>query len=587
MLKINQGFMDASDRLGKQQEALLYGMRAIENAEKVGMLATAQSIRLEVGFIYFGMGENLKALNYFYQSLNNWDGDIPQDKLPQAYIGIGKALFEQKVYSDAEKSLKEALKFNLSQNDKAEVYNALGEILLINDDYLPALENFSLALTINRNYRIQKNLGENYKNIGEVYYILGQYKKAENFYQLALEADSSIGNHQNLAQINAALMNLEVVNGDMNKALNYGKAALIQDQSKNDYKLQELVYAGFSQIFQKQGDFQKSLAFYKKFNEAREMHFETSQEDEINEFRVKYEIEKKERELEELNNEKRLSELAYQQRISDDRKEKNMLFAFGVLMFIIILLGAMSLFNYQRQIDSGKTIAFKTEEINRVKIKELEKTMRLETMNAMLQGQETERNRISKDLHDSLGALLSSVKLHFESIRSNISDEQGLRTFKKTSQLIDDACHEIRNISHDMMPGSLMRFGLVPALRDYASKLRDNKKLRVDVIDYGVPVQMENSLSLNSYRIVQELLNNIIKHADAKDVLVQLTVQNGKLNIMVEDDGIGFEPDLAKNSGGLGLKNIISRVNYLEGHIHFDSEQGKGTNIMIDFPLAS
>lgn len=583
---INRSLMTAFKMTHQYEKAILYGERAIKNSEKLRLYPQAQGLRVQTGDLYYLLGEKIKSLNRYYQALNNWDGELPIEYEPYAYFGIARVHFEQKNYQDAEKSLKEALKRSPDVALKADILQYLGATKYETDDYLKALEHFSKSLSINEKLNHQKKLGHNYYSIGQVFYSLGKIKKAENFFLLALKEDKQVENFEEMASTYVMLMDLKLKQDDKRKALEYGNLALEYGAESKNLDMKERIYLGLSEIALDKGDTKKSLAYYKQYSDILNQKIKKRHSEEINEFRVKYEMEKKERELEELNNQKRLSELAFQQKTADDRKEKNMLFAFGTLMFVIILMGAVLLFNYQRQIEANKTINLKVEEINRVKIKELEKSLRLESANAMLKGQEIERNRIAKDLHDSVGALLSSIKLHFETIKRHISNSKGNHVYDKTNQLIDEACFEVRNISHDMMPGSLIRFGLIPALQDYTSKLKSDKKLAVDIINYGVPEKLDDSVSLNAYRIVQELLNNVIKHSGAKEVLVQLTLKNDQLNIMVEDDGHGFNPDQAKENG-MGLKNIISRVNYLKGQIHFDSEEGKGSNIMIDFPIAS
>ncbi len=584
--EINRSLMTAFENTNHLDESILYGERAIQNAEKLRLYPQAQGLRVQTGDMYYRLDEKLKSLNCYYQALNNWDGELPIEYEPLAYFGIARVHFEQKNYQDAEKSFNEALKRSPDVDLKAEILQFLGATKFANADYLNALEYFSKSLSLNEKLGNEMELGQNYHSIAQVFYSFGRTKKAENFFLLSLEEDKKVENFESMASTYAALMDLKRKSNHREKALEYGNLALEYGEESKNLDLKEKIFLGLSEISQQQGNTEKSLNYYKQYSEILNQKIDKKQSEEINEFRVKYEMEKKERELEELNNQKRLSELAFQQKIADDRKEKNMLFAFGTLMFVIILMGAVLLFNYQRQIEANKTINLKTEEINRVKIKELEKSLRLESANAMLKGQEIERNRIAKDLHDSVGALLSSIKLHFETIKGHISNTKGNQVYDKTNQLIDEACFEVRNISHDMMPGSLIRFGLIPALQDYTSKLRSDKKLAVDIINYGIPEKLDDSVSLNAYRIIQELLNNVIKHSGAKEVLVQLTMKNDQLNIMVEDDGHGFDPNAAKEKG-MGLKNIISRVNYLNGQIHFDSEEGKGTNIMIDFPIAS
>lgn len=583
--KIDEGLMEANIRLGKTREAISFGERAIEYADNIGKYSEAQRIRAILGNLYLDLGEKSQAMNMLYKSLSSWDGELPLKSYPIAYSGIGKIHFGQRNFQDAVFAFEEAMKWNPDEKLKSEIFEYLGSISYENGEFLNSLEEFSKALALNEQLKDELKTGKNFRQIADVFHKLGRYNKSEEFLLLAMHHDSLANSAQELALVFSKLMDLYTEVGRPTDAFNYGKMALELERKHSDVKIEKELYLGLSELHKNKDEFHEAYTYLKKYNEEVQSSLALSASKENNEFRVKYEIEKKERDLEELRNQKRLSDLAFKQKIEDDKKEKSMLFAFGVLMFIIIILGAVILFNYQRQIEANKTITQKTEEINRVKIKELEKSLRLETVSAMLKGQEIERNRIAQDLHDSVGALLSSIKLHFESLKNKPGTDKNKALFEKTNQLIDDACFEVRSISHEMMPGSLMKFGLIPALRDYTTKLRLDKKLAVDLVDFGVPEKIDDTLSLNAYRIIQELLNNVIKHSKANEVLVQLTMKGSKLNIMVEDDGVGFDTEAASEKG-IGLRNIISRVNYLNGEIHFDSKEGQGSNIMIDFPMA-
>ncbi len=217
-------------------------------------------------------------------------------------------------------------------------------------------------------------------------------------------------------------------------------------------------------------------------------------------------------------------------------------------------------------------------------INTLLKEQELKSVNDMLDVQEGERRRIASDLHDRLGSMLSTVKLYFGTVEEQIDTlkEQNKEQYYKANSLLDEACEEVRKISHDLVSGELVKFGLVSALRQMAETIEDTGQLKIKVLAFGMDSRLDSNVEIALYRVIQELMNNILKHARSTEVTIQLTKLDNNLNIMVEDNGIGFDLDAVKLKDGIGLKNMETRVNKLNGKIHFDSGKGKGTTTIID-----
>lgn len=194
----------------------------------------------------------------------------------------------------------------------------------------------------------------------------------------------------------------------------------------------------------------------------------------------------------------------------------------------------------------------------------------------MIEGQEGERSRIARDLHDGLGIQLSRIKLFVEAHQ----DELPLAVKDPLNQFLDEACTETRLISNDLRPYALSTFGLIPALEDLVQKLNLVNKTKLDLEHYGEIPTLSDEASVMIYRVIQELLNNALKHAHAQVVTVQIMASEETTLISVDDDGQGadFENPL---SNGNGIANIKSRIAYLGGQVMWQSEAGKGTSVMI------
>ncbi|MGB3005222.1 MAG: ATP-binding protein [Chitinophagaceae bacterium] len=217
------------------------------------------------------------------------------------------------------------------------------------------------------------------------------------------------------------------------------------------------------------------------------------------------------------------------------------------------------------------------------KIAELEKEKLLSATQSLLKGQEDERSRMAKDLHDGLGGLLSGVKLQLGAMKGNLilSEEHG-RTFNNALFKLDESISEMRRVAHNMMPEALMKLGLQQALQDYCDGLSESQSFKINGEFYGLENRMEPSTEIVVYRIVQELLNNAVKHSDATTILAQVIRHGNNLSITVEDNGKGFDTSVTDFTKGAGLANVKSRVEYLKGQMDLRSNTGKGTSVHIE-----
>ena len=291
----------------------------------------------------------------------------------------------------------------------------------------------------------------------------------------------------------------------------------------------------------------------------------------IAELEVKFDTEKKERKI-----------LEQSLTIEKETRKKNQIL-YGLIGLGVLLL--LSFFFFQKRLKDQKTIAAQKLAIQNQEITELQQKNKLLALNSMIEGQEAERLRIAKDLHDSLGGLLSTVKAHFTTIQKEIEQLEKLNITEKTNSLIDEACIEVRRISHNMMPHALSISGLQGAIEDIAESLREEGYTTTLEIT-NLPKAIESTKEVMIYRLVQEIISNLRKHSNSKTILIQLLGYQKELTLIIEDDGKGFDYEKAIEKGGLGLKSINSRVQYLDGTITWDSQPGKGTSITINIPVS-
>lgn len=247
-----------------------------------------------------------------------------------------------------------------------------------------------------------------------------------------------------------------------------------------------------------------------------------------------------------------------------------------------LVLGGLIAFLLFKNTKRKQKLAEQEKEIESQKLATVLKEQELTAIDAMIEGQEKERQRIANDLHDDLGGLMANVKLHFNALKDKDSPE----LFDKTNTLIEEAYQKVRSVAHAKNSGVIAKQGLLKAVQNMADKISSSNKIQIEVLDHGLDNRLENSLELTIFRIIQELITNVIKHADATEATVHLTNHEDSINIMVEDNGRGFNPSqITKTNKGMGISSIDKRIEHLDGKLTIESEKNKGTNVIIDVPL--
>lgn len=205
---------------------------------------------------------------------------------------------------------------------------------------------------------------------------------------------------------------------------------------------------------------------------------------------------------------------------------------------------------------------------------------------AVIYAEENERKRIAADLHDGVGQMMSAAKMNLSVFENEIpfkNEEQKL-SFEKLVSLVDESCREVRSVSHQMMPNALLKSGLASAVKEFIEKI-DSRIIKVSLHTEGLNERVDNNTETVLYRVIQECVNNVLKHSGASHLDISLIKDADGISATIEDNGKGFNSSNKQHFEGIGLKNIISRVTYLKGSIDFDSAPGKGTLVAIHVPL--
>jgi signal transduction histidine kinase len=323
-----------------------------------------------------------------------------------------------------------------------------------------------------------------------------------------------------------------------------------------------VAYAVLSYIAAKDGDFKTSVLAKEKSDSIIEANLNAEVLKSTADLEKKYETEKKD------------SQIKLQQAALKTKNIFNYILMGGAA--ILLLLSLLSYRTYKQK-----------QKLQQQRISELETQQQLTATEAVLKGEEQERTRLAKDLHDGLGGMLSGIKYSMNSMKGNlIVTPENIQAFERSMDMLDSSIKEMRRVAHNMMPEALLKFGLDTALKDFCNDINQSGAIKINYQSIGMEnTTVDQTTAITIYRIVQELVNNIMKHAAAKSAIVQVTKSNGQLSVTVEDDGKGFDTVILQGTKGIGWTNIQSRIDFLKGTLDVNSKPGTGTSVHIEITV--
>lgn len=554
---------------GKFREALTITQQTLEKYKPLDTPSNLAIAYLNVGSQWHYLSDFYTASEYYLKAKKI--ADSLGNKTTQRTINnnLCSVFTEMKQYEKAEEYGLEALGLAEELQDKWAMLSPLYNLAIIANyveenekalDYLDRFEQLAIELedhlAIIDTYLAKGNIiGKEDLGRGIIYLnqAIAESQKHEvpesEFYAYLYLAEIHI-EHKNY---NQAIQNIE-------------KGIPIAERLETKYELADF-HKKASTAYEGIGDFEKALMHNREYEKLSDEMLLEENKNQILNLEAKYEFEQNEAEIEILNAKNQAQQLSI--------KQKNTLnyILVGTVLFVFIT-GFLLYKNYRIK-----------QKIQKQRITELETEKQLYATDALLQGQEEERSRMARELHDGLGGLLSGVKINLNKMKKKliITEEDGT-AFENSLALLDQSINEMRRVAHNLMPESILRYGLDGAIKEFLESF-DHEHLRMIYQSYNIENGINKQLDIATYRIIQEIVNNIIKHAHASEALVQVRKDENLLIIDVEDNGKGFELSETQNKNGMGLAGIQSRVNYWKGSLDIDSSKDKGTSIHIEIPL--
>ena len=582
----------ALNDIGKAKTATL---KALAVNEAIGNKKDAANNLGNMGILFTIENNYPEALTYLFRTLKIFEELDDKAGIATQYGTIGTLYEEQNMLDKALGYDTMALRLYRELDNRNAVAVLLGNIGNIYSE----LHNPNMALHFEQEalqmFEAMNNddgIARNLSNIGLIYAAQKKYEAALSNYFRALAISEKLGDlymmgtgNGNIATLYFALVQDTVskiptsakipagTNARLALAVGYAKKAVPYLEQSNSIKALAEAYKLLSDAQFMAKDYKSAVENYRRYTAFSDSVFSIEKNKKIHNLEQQREIDLRESKIKILTQESKLKGLS-----ADKEKLKNKLLIGGIAL--VMITGLSGVMYFVRKQRSEKLIANE-------KINTLLKDQELQSVSNMLEVQEEERKRIAADLHDRLGSMLSTVKLHFNTVEQQIDTlrEQNKDQYQKATTLLDEACDEVRKIAHNLVSGELVKFGLVSALNQLKDTIEETGKLSIKVFAFGMEERLASNTEISLYRIVQELLNNILKHAKASEMTIQLNKVENNLNIVVEDNGAGYDVNAALAKDGMGLRNMQTRVKKLNGTIEFDSMKGRGSTTIIDLPV--
>ena len=512
------------------------------------------------GSAQYFYGNYDKAATDFYLAIKILQSVKAQKPLALTYNELAKLYRKTKDFELSLENYDKALVLYSAIKDSSGISMILNESGMVHEfkkDYQKALDNYQASLKIATS--IHDSIGISYalSFIGGTYTIQKKYDIAEGYLL------KSLAMRQLVADSLAIALNYNDLGMNASAAEDYVKGEDWLQRSNaiaNQINYPELLSANYNQLAlneEKKGNYKKALEYFRHKTILEDSIYSIEKSEQIEQLSTQYQTQKKEKQL--------LLQSA-------EIKRKNSVIA-GVIisMVLLVLLGI----SYYRRRKLKEYAEFQ----NQLSQKKHEATQ------AVFEAEEREKLRIARDLHDGVGQLMTAAKMNLSAFYHDISfkEESHKHRVAKIMDIVDDSCREIRTVSHNMIPNALINSTLAKALQSFVDQL-DNKSLHVHLFTEGLMDDINSNTQMMVYRIIQECVNNVIKHAGATVLDITVVNDDDELSVTIEDNGKGFVV-LGDKSEGLGMQTIKARTDYLNGNLEISSTPGKGTVVSINIPI--
>lgn len=539
---------------------------ALELAVKSGDHKSLGDAYNNLGGIDFVTANHKDALENYLEAIRNYESGGYHEKVTDIHTNIGGLYLKLKNTEKALYHLKKAhQQFILLDNKigQSMVLNNIGHAYLENEQIDSAMYFVSQSIQMSKEIQNHYTLTSAYNTKGTILFHSGHYNEALDFFDRSIEIALIINNTDMISSAYLGMSKTYLKQQDEKKSLEYANSALELAENINAPQIISSAHEQLAEIYQQLGNFEMSLHHFKA---ADEIKMQISDQSKLHQI---YNLE--------IN---RLSKDKEIQRLEIERQnlllsQRNSVIVIISLLFTVVIVSLILVFSRIRQ-------------RQKIKLNEAILIHSEERSKAALDAEIQERKRLGLELHDGVGPLLSLAKLNVTALmeKPSLNSERKSMILKNTVETLNEVLKEMKHISHNMAPIVLIEKGLKSAVKDLVIKLNETEKYIVSLDISGLKGTMDQYLEHALYRGILEVINNILTHAHGTEINIQIVQNHEDITIMIEDNGIGFDPKINGEVNGLGLKSMISRIEGIKGKVFIDSVLGRGTIVTIVVPVS-
>ncbi|MCZ8091141.1 sensor histidine kinase [Flavobacterium sp.] len=520
------------------------------------------------------VGDFPAALNWFLLSLKIRE-KIDKNNLHELYIGIGDVYSNLKKYSKALEYYTKVFKLG-DKNFDANVrsYISIGNIYLRQNDTSKAFEFYTKAEALIGTYHLKRSQVMLYNSLGLYHQQMGKNDLALKYFFKLIKIGEQTQKKEVIAITNLSISSIYEKENKDKLAIQFATSAsiLAKEISRLDtyWAAEELL----SKIYEKQNKHQLALYHYKEYIITRDSIENKENTEKIVKAQMKYEFEKKELIAKAAQDKAKVIAL---QELNKQKLIRNSFAGFSIL---IVILSIIIVLNYKKRAKISKALAQKSEELYQQKAVELIKNEQVKSMRNYIKGEENERSRIASELHDGIGGSLSAIKLKL----SKIAEEDENEKIEKVIKNVDVLYHDVRSISHNLITPQLKNSIFIEVINNLVNDIKEATSLEItlEYLEEDKINLLSEEIQVTVYRMIQELLKNSIAHSNGTKIEINVTKFEHELNLVIEDNGAGF--DTSKKKLGIGLRNLEARTKALGGKLIIDSVIGRGSAFNITIP---
>jgi signal transduction histidine kinase len=501
-----------------------------------------------------------EALPYYLKATKIAEAEQAKGYMGKAYNNLGVFYVTINDLERAEEYHKKSLAMKLELGNPREIFYSYDNLGILNREkknYEKALQYYFKAEEYAYKCGDSSIISFIYNDIGAAYSFSGSYENAEKYLKASIGLRERMNEMDELAYTyNYLGENYERKKDIVNAERNIKSALAIAKEIANNKQTYE-AFESLSDFYARNKKYDSAYQYAMHYKHFKDSITRKNQGEVIAELNTKYETEKKERRIQE-------------QQFEISKRNYWLAGVSGLLIMGTSLGYSRHKRNKLRQRAAVQAAVLRQQEL---------------ATKAIIQAEENERKRIATDLHDGVGQMMSAAKMNLSSLKGELlfGNSETEKAFDNAISLVDDSCKEVRNTSHNIMPNALLKTGLTNAIREFVHKI-DQRVMQVNLYSEGLNERMAADMETVLYRVVQECVNNVIKHSGANKLDITLIKDEEGISVTVEDNGKGFNMTGTRKLEGLGLKNIRTRIDYLKGEVEWSSAEGKGTAVTINIP---